>query len=162
MKPRAWSIRCIVILAVSLWATHANGATAGDSKKGTAGAAKAAPADAAKKKEEPMGKVDGIEVKRGDGSFGVAIVEGHFQIKFYDAKRKVVPAPVTRIVLRWPVNYRPADERTVVEVSADGKSLTGGKIVKAPYVFKLFITFLADGADDAGGGTETYTIDFHA
>lgn len=162
MKLRALRIRCVVLSAVSLLALHAQAATASDGKTPTATSPKAAPADAAKKKEDAMGKVEGVEVKRGSGYFGVELVGGNFKITFYDAKRHVIAAPVNRAALRWPVNYRPADERTVVNVSADGKSLSSSKAVKPPYVFKLFITFLADGADEAGAGTETYSIDFRA
>jgi hypothetical protein len=122
---------------------------------------KTAPAaEKAKAKEEEMGKVEGIEVKRGDGYFGVQLVDGNFKITFYDAKKQVITAPIHRAALRWPVNYRPADERTVLNVSGDVKSLTSAKVVKPPYLFKLFITFLADGADEAGPGTESFTIDF--
>jgi hypothetical protein len=160
MKLRALRVRCVLLSAVSLFALHADAATANDGKKASSPPAQAAPADAAKKKEAEMGKVEGIEQKRGDGYFGVELVGGNFKITFYDAKRRVVPAPVNRVALRWPVNYRPADERTVLNISGDGKSLTSSKVVKPPHLFKLFITLLADGADEAGAGTETYTIDF--
>lgn len=109
-----------------------------------------------------MGKVEGIEVKRGDGYFGVELVGGNFKITFYDKKRKVIAAPFTRAALRWPVNYRPADERAVVNVSGEGKALTSSKVVKPPYQFKLYITFLAEGADESGAGTESYVVDFKA
>jgi hypothetical protein len=160
MKLRALRVRWVVLSAVSLLALHANAATASDGKKTDSAPAKAAPADAAKKKEDEMGKIEGIEQKRGSGYFGVALVGGNFKITFYDAKRHVIAAPVNRAALRWPVNYRPADERTVLNIAGDGKSLTSSKVVKPPYLFKLFVTFLADGADEAGAGTETYTIDF--
>ena len=161
MKLRALPLRCVVWSALSLLVCPANAATpAAEVKKSPAPATKAA-AEAAKK-EEPMGKVEGIEVKRGEGYFGVALVDGNFKITFYDAKRKVIPAPMNRAALRWPVNYRPTDERTVLNISGDGKALISAKVVKPPYLFKLFITFLADGADEAGAGTETYTVDFRA
>ena len=108
-----------------------------------------------------MGKVEGIEVKYGEGYFGIELVGGNFKITFYDAKRHVVAAPVNRAALHWPVKYRPADERTVLNLSPDGKSLTSGKVVKPPYLFKLYITFLADGADEASAsGIASFTVDF--
>lgn len=161
MKLRTLLARCVVLSAIGLFALRAPAATANDAKKNAGAPSKAAPAEAAKKEDE-MGKVEGIEVKRGSGYFGVQLVGGNFKITFYDAKRHVIPAPVNRAALRWPVNYRPADERTVANISSDGKSLTSSKTVKPPYLFKLFITFLADGADEAGPGTETYSIDFRA
>src|SRR4051794_30017690 len=155
MKLRALRIRSVVFSVFVAFVVHGNAATIP--------AVKPTPvADAAKKKEDEMGKVEGIEVKRGTGYFGVALVDGNFKITFYDAKRHVISAPVNRAALRWPVNYRPSDERTVLNISGDGKSLTSAKVVKQPYLFKLFITFLADGADEAGAGLETYTIDFRA
>lgn len=161
MKIRDLRVRCVVWSALSLFVLQATAATANDAKKNAGAPSKAAPAEATKKEDE-MGKVEGIEVKRGNGYFGVELVGGNFKITFYDAKRHVIPAPVNRAALRWPVNYRPADERTVANISGDGKSLTSSKTVKPPYLFKLFITFLADGADETGPGTETYSIDFRA
>jgi hypothetical protein len=40
-----------------------------------------------------------------------------------------------------------------------GTTLTSDKYVRAPYNFKLFITLLKDGAEEAGAG-ESFTIDF--
>jgi hypothetical protein len=154
------SFLSLSVVAIVLSVGHAFAAPAKSPEKPAAPTTKAG-APAAPKKEEPEGKVEGIEVKRGAGYFGVALVGGTFKITFYDAKRHVVPAPFTRAALRWQVNYRPADERTVLNVDAEGKALVSAKIVKAPYVFKLFITFLADGADEAAGG-ESYVVDFRA
>src|SRR3954465_1907496 len=164
MKLHALRVRSVVWMALALFA-------AGAPRQGLAAENKVAPpsgaktaAEASKKKEDEMGKVEGIEVKRssGTGYFGVELVNGNFKITFYDAKRKVIPAPMNRAALRWPVNYRPADERTVLNLSEDGKALPSAKVVKQPYLFKLFITFLADGADENGPGTESYAIDFRA
>ncbi|MEO7413483.1 MAG: hypothetical protein ABIZ81_09005 [Opitutaceae bacterium] len=164
MKLRAFRHRFIVFSAVALLAVRLVAAVEGDVKKNpVAPATKAAADEAAKKKaEEPMGKVEGIEVKYGSGYFGIELLAGNFKLTFYDAKRKVIPAPMPRAALRWPVNYRPADERTVLNLSEDGKALTSAKVVKPPYLFKLFITFLAEGADEAGGGGESFTVDFRS
>jgi hypothetical protein len=161
MKLRACSgVFGIGMAAIGLLGLDATAAAAtGPAKSPTPLTQAVAPAG---KKEEPMGKVEGVEVKRGTGYFGVALIGGGFKITFYDAKRHVVPPPFNRAALRWPVNYRPSDERTVLNLSEGGKALTSAKIVKPPYVFKLFITFLADGVDETAGGTESYTIDFRA
>lgn len=150
----------VSLAVLGLMTLRAADAPAKTSDKSAAGASKAGAATGAKK-EEPMGKIDGVEVKRGSGYFGVALVGGNFKITFYDAKRHVVPVPFNRAVLHWPVNYRPTDDRTVLNLDGEGKSLTSAKIVKPPYTFKLFITFVAEGADEASG-SETYTIDFRA
>jgi hypothetical protein len=127
-------------------------------------AAAKAPAKAEPKKEEPMGTIEGIEIKRGSGYLGIQLVGGNFKLSFYDAKKKPVVADVSRAVLRWPVAYRELDERTVLNPSGDGKSLTSEKIVRAPHTFKLFITLLAGANDKAGAneeaGSETFVVDF--
>jgi hypothetical protein len=164
MKLRALRVRSLVWTAVGLLALNAPlRSTAAENKASPSLPGKAA-ADVSKKAEDDMGKVEGVEVKRssGTGYFGVELVNGNFKITFYDAKRKVIAAPMNRAALRWPVNYRPADERTVLNLSGDGKSLTSAKVVKQPYQFKLYITFLADGADESGPGSESYVVDFRA
>lgn len=119
-----------------------------------------APAKAAPKKEEPMGKIEGIEIKRGSGYLGIALVAGSFKLSFYDAKKKPVDADVPRAALRWPVAYRELDERTVLNRSGDGKSLTSPKVVKPPHNFKLFITLLPGEGTPEESGSETYVVDF--
>ncbi|MEO6568622.1 MAG: hypothetical protein ABIO94_07640 [Opitutaceae bacterium] len=163
MKLRALRVAFMVLSAVSLLASRSLAAESGAKKSPSVSPAKAAADEAAKKKEDEMGKVAGIETKYGEGYFGIELVGGNFKITFYDAKRHVVSAPVNRAALRWPVNYRPADERTVLNISPDGKSLVSAKVVKPPYLFKLFITFLADGADEASAaGIASFTVDFRA
>lgn len=126
--------------------------------------AKEAPkaATPAPKKEEPMGKIEGTEIKRGAGYMGIALVGGTFKLSFYDSKKKpmAVPAEISRAALRWPVSYRQgADERTVLNRSEDGKSLSSPKAVKPPHNFRLFIVLLASETAEEGGG-ESYSIDF--
>jgi hypothetical protein len=114
-----------------------------------------------KKKDETIGKIDGIEIKRGSGFMGVAVVGGNFKITFYDAKKKPVPVPpeIARAVLRWQVKYQPQDERVVLNPTEDNKALTSPKVIKAPLVFKLFITMIASGGGDESA-SESYPIDF--
>lgn len=120
---------------------------------------KPAPKKEEPKKEEPMGKIEGQEIKRGSGYLGLELVSGTFKLSFYDAKKKPVAADVARAALRWPVAYRELDERTILNRSADGKSLTSPKVVKPPHNFKLFITLIpGEGAEETG--TETLVVDF--
>jgi hypothetical protein len=124
--------------------------------------AKVAP-KAAAKKEEPMGKISGIEIKRGAGYMGIELVGPNFKLTFYDAKKKPmdIPPGIARAALRWPVNYRQGgDERAVLNPGPDGKSLTSGKAVRPPHIFRLFITLLGpDGTDESSA--ENYAVDFH-
>jgi hypothetical protein len=158
MKPRV--LRGIVGVGAMLHAFSAVAAESAATPKQPAApaAAKVAPKPEVKK-EEPVAKIEGIEIKRGAGFMGIAVVGGNFKLTFYDAKKKPVVPDVARAVLRWPVNYKPLDERTVLNLSGDGKSMTSGKAVKPPLVFKLFITLVPpETADEAA--SETYVVDF--
>lgn len=170
MKLRAW--RCVFMFsaaAVAVLAQTSPGVVSTDKvEKSPAPAtppapaktpAKSAPAKTDVKKEEPMGKIEGIEIKRGSGYLGIALDGGTFKLSFYNSKKKPVAADVSRAALRWPVSYRQGDERTVLNVSGDGKSLTSPKVVKAPHNFKLFITLLpGEGGEETA--SESYVVDF--
>lgn len=124
--------------------------------------AQPAPAKKAKAKpnEEPPAKIDGMEISRGEAGFlGLKIDGTSFKMSFYDAKKKPIAPDVSRAILRWSVNYQPNDERTQLDLSPDGKSLSSSKIVRPPHAFKLFITLLKDvGADAQVVGT--FVVDF--
>ncbi len=130
----------------------------------TAPAAKATTKLAAtktQKKPEAPPKIEGMEIARGDrGYLGVAINGGVFKISFYDKDKKPTSADVSAAALRWPVHYQPNDERTFLQPSSDGKSLTSDRIVKPPYSFKLYITLLKATADGQQTPVESYLIDF--
>jgi hypothetical protein len=112
-------------------------------------------------KKEP--KIDGIEVPRGElGFLGVEIVNGTFKISFYDKKKKPIAADVMRAVLRWDPKYKVGQERVVLNLSDDGKSLSSPKTIRPPYSFKLFITLLKDATETADPVGETHVIDFRA
>lgn len=130
-------------------------------KKSTPDTAKPAPtkkADAKKKAEEP-GKVDGMEISRGDRGFlGLKVVDYTFRLMFYNKDRKPIPADVASAVLRWPVKYQPNDDRAVLTPTGDGKVMTSEKTVRPPFVFKLHMVLLKGDGDDASA--ESFTIDF--
>jgi hypothetical protein len=117
------------------------------------------PADA-KKKEEPMGKIEGIELARPNGLWlGLKVENGNFKLTFYNKKKKPATVDVTRALVRWPNVHGTGDNRTVM--NPDGAhSLVGTKFVRGPYTFKLFLT-LMKGEGDAAVVTESYTVDFH-
>ncbi|MDO8540137.1 MAG: hypothetical protein Q7S40_06800 [Opitutaceae bacterium] len=119
---------------------------------------KAAPkADA--KKDEP-GKIEGLEVSRGDKGFlGVQVVDGRFKLNFYDMKKKPAKPDVVRAVLRWDPKYKVGMERVVLNPGAEN-SLTAERFIRPPYNFKLFITLLKDAAGGEDPVGESYTIDF--
>lgn len=119
-------------------------------------------ADAKKKKEEAMGKVEGMELARpnGAGYLGIRVVDGLWRLTFYNAKRKAVPPDVARAALRWPATYKVGDERMVLNPGGDANSLVGVRVVRPPLSFKLFISLLTQGPDGNDIVTENYTIDF--
>lgn len=112
-------------------------------------------------------KIDGIVIARPNGTFlGLTLEGGTFKLSFYDKDKKAAPADVTRAAARWNPNYKQGSERIILNVSADGKALVGGKPVRPPYVFKLFLTLLksdpAAGDSGAEQAVESYTVDFRA
>jgi len=128
-------------------------------------AAKADPGASAKKdgkkKEDEVGKIDGLEIARGSGFLGLQIVNGTFKLSFYDAKKKPVAPDVASAAFRWNVNYQKMPERTIL--SPSGTALVSDKTVKPPYSFKLFVTLFkqaGSGADGSDAGAESFTIDF--
>ena len=137
--------------------TTTKAATEKTAPKKTDGVKKAEPP----KKEEP--KIEGVEVPRGEKGFlGVQIVNGAFKISFYDAKKKPAAVDVARAVLRWDPKYKVGQERVVLNVDSDGKSLSSPKPIRPPYNFKLFITLIKEATEKEDNVGETYVIDFRA
>ncbi|MEY2880500.1 MAG: hypothetical protein RLZZ15_2880 [Verrucomicrobiota bacterium] len=134
----------------------AKGAAKGTAKDASKDASKSAPA----KKEEPKnedeaGKIEGVEVARGTGFFGLQVVEGKFKLSFYNAKKKAIAPEAVRAALRWQPLYQKTPERFLLTVN--GKVLTSERVVRPPYSFKLFITlFRGEGDEDV----ENYTVEF--
>lgn len=148
MKTTA-ALLCLLVLAGSVAAQDAPAP------------AKAAPKNGEPAKAEPAPVIEGIVVPRGAlGFMGVQIVNSTFKISFYDAKRKPAKADVTRALLRWDPKYKKGSERVVLNVSEDGKSLSSPRDIRPPYLFKLFITLLKDGAEGEDASGETHVIDF--
>ncbi len=113
----------------------------------------------AKKKDAPA-KIDGLVIARTDGSFlGLTLVEGKFKLSFYDKDKKLTKPDVLRAAARWPNPHGPGNNRTVLNLSSDGKYLIAPEFVRGPYSFKLFLTLIKS---ENGEQTETYTVDFRA
>jgi hypothetical protein len=115
-----------------------------------------APAPAPEAAEEAEPQLPGTVITRPGGGFLSLTVEGmHFKLSFYDEKKKPVDADAVRALARWDPP-RGDQERSVLNPSGDGKSLTGNVKVRPPYVFKVFITVI--GADDKV--LESHAVDF--
>ncbi len=119
---------------------------------------KAKPDD--KKKEEKMGVIKGVEIKRANGTFlGLEVVGGHFVLTFYNAKKKPMAMDVTRANARWP-NKRsgtPSEFRTVLNGS--GTTLVGEGPVAPPLVFTVRLNLLK-GEGDASVVVESFVVPF--
>jgi hypothetical protein len=123
--------------------------------------AKPAPKKDDKKKEDEIGKIDGMEIARGTGFMGLQIVNGTFKLSFYDAKKKPVKPDVVRAAFRWNVNYQKQPERAILTIS--GTALVSEKIVKPPFSFKLFMTLfkeVGEGYEASDAGAENLTVDY--
>jgi hypothetical protein len=113
------------------------------------------------KQKEPAREVDGFAIVRRNGGFLGVKVEGNtFRVTFYDKDKKPVVADVAAIALRWPVQYQPNPERTLLKPNGDGKTLTSDKVVRPPFQFKLYLTLLKTTEPGGDAGDETYTVDF--
>ena len=141
----------VVTLGVALPLRAADGSTVSTST---------VPATKTPTKPEPPAKIDGIVLNRPNGGFlGLQLLNSNFKLSFYDAKKKPATVDVARATARWPVHYKIGpDERTVLNPTADGKALTSTWFVRPPHTFKLYLSLLNDGQENA---VESYVIDFH-
>ena len=120
-------------------------------------AAKEVAGKGAVKKDEPPPKIEGMEIARGDKGFlGLQIVDGKFKLTFYDTKKKAVAPDVARAALRWDPKGTIGTERTVLSSAGDGKSLTSAKVVRPPYMFRLYMALQKDDAAES----ENLVVDF--
>ncbi len=151
-------MKAIVLLVGLCWAVNPVCAKPPSEAKPAADAAKKTDGKVAE--EEP--KIPGVIIARPDGSFlGVTIAEGTFKLAFYDKKKKPMDVDVTRALARWSPKNKLGGDQTVLNRGGDAKSLAGGKPVRSPYFFKLYLTLLRGDGDDAQA-VETYVVDFQA
>jgi hypothetical protein len=120
--------------------------------------AKPAAKPAAPQAEVPAPTIEGITIERPNGFLGLNISDNHFVLTFYDAKRQKTAPDVARAALRWPVPYQKADERTVLNPSGDGVSLSSLRNVRPPHTFKVFLSLFAENGEEA---LENYVVDYH-
>jgi hypothetical protein len=105
---------------------------------------------------EKEGKILGYAVKRPQGGWiGLEIKDSNFRLTFYNDKKKPIPADRSSATLKWSVHYQPNPERTELLPTDNPAVLASAYSVRAPYLFKLHVTLLADGLPDP----ETYIID---
>ena len=117
--------------------------------------------DKAAKKKEPQREVKGFEIPRPNGDYlGLEIVGNTFKATFYDKDKKPTTADVSSIALRWPVQYQPNPERTVLTPAGDGQYMTSEKSVRPPFHFRLYVTLLKTDAAGQDQAVENYVVEF--
>lgn len=105
---------------------------------------------------EKEGKIAGYAQKRPQGGWiGLEIKDSTFRLTFYNDKKKPIPADRSSAVLRWSVHYQPNAEHTELVPTDNPAVLASAYPVRAPYLFKLHVTLLADGLAEP----EIYIID---
>jgi hypothetical protein len=108
--------------------------------------------------QEAPPKIPGVEIARPNGTYlGMEVVDGKFKLSFYDAKKKAMPADITRALVRWPNKRGPGDFRSPMSLS--GEALVSAKPVQPPYVFNAYLTLL-QGEGDAAEAVESYVVPF--
>lgn len=116
------------------------------------------PAPAPKEETPAEIVLPGVVKPRPSGGFlSVQVVDGKLQISFYDAKKRQVPADVPRAAARWRSNRKVSEERSVLNPSSDGKTLTSIGFVRPPFVFKVYLTLLSE----EGTAVESHVIDLN-
>lgn len=110
------------------------------------------------KKEEPPPKIEGIVLNRSNGGFlGFQFVGNTIVVWFHDAKKKKMPVDVSRGFVRWRMKFQPGDDRAVLSVGSDGKSLTSSKVIPPPHTLKFFLSLYKEGQDEP---VESYVVDY--
>jgi len=116
-------------------------------------AAKPTPAKAAAPSTKPAAKPEakeivlpGVVIKRPNGGFAsIDVVGTHFVLRFYDKDKKTVAPDATRASIRWQPKQKPRQMISILNLSSDGKTLVGDKVVQPPFVFKVYVTLFSQG-----------------
>lgn len=132
------------------------------------GADPVAPAAAAEAVAEPEPELEGVVVPRGDGFMTVTMDGPRVVLRFFDAKKKAIAPDVHHAIVKFKMSGRRPQNRTLL-LGADGMSLTHGRMLRAPYIFKAFVSLVKDASaetvaddDEAAEATagERYEINF--
>lgn len=139
---------------VALSAAGASGAVETSDVKPTVPAAAIAPASA--ETEAPAtNELGGVVVARASGGFLQLKMEGvHIILRAFDAEKKPVKVDVDRATVRLQFASRSPEQFTLVP-SEDGMSLTVGRPVRQPHVFRAYVALLRGESAEA---VESYQI----
>ena len=100
--------------------------------------------------------VPGVKLARPGGGFlGLEVVNQQFRLGFYDEHGEPQPPDVARAAVRWSTVGKVGDERSVLNPEEGSRYLTAPRIVRPPYVFKVYLTLL----DEEGQAVESHVAD---
>lgn len=100
-------------------------------------------------------ELDGVVAPRPSGGFIQLKMEGvQLVLRMFDSEKKPVPVDVDRAAVRLQFASRNPERYTLIP-SADGLSLTVGKPVRYPHVFRAYISLLRGESEDA---VESYQL----
>ena len=110
-------------------------------------AAEAAATDDAAAAAEAEPELEGVVVERPDGTFMTVTMDGtRALLSFFDAKKKPIAPVVERAFVKFRLSGRRPENRTLLP-DAEGMSLTHGRPLRPPFVFRAFITLVHEDGD---------------
>lgn len=98
----------------------------------------------------------GVSIPYEGGWMSLAVESGVFHLRFYDAKRKLLPVPAIRATARWNPPLKTGFSRTVLLPANEGRALVGNTFVRPPLRFRVYLTLIGAGDQVMG----SYSIDF--
>lgn len=105
--------------------------------------------------EEAEAELDGVVLPRADGSFLQLKMEGvNLVLRTYDEKKKPIAVDVDRATVRLQFASRSPEQFTLVP-SDDKMSLTVGRPVRQPHVFRAYIALFRGDSETA---VETFQV----
>jgi hypothetical protein len=100
----------------------------------------------------------GVSIPYEGGWMSLAVESGVFHLRFYDAKRELLPVPAIRATARWNPPLKTGFSRSVLLPANEGRALVGNTFVRPPLRFRVYLTLI--GADDQVMGS--YSLDFES
>ncbi len=109
--------------------------------------------------DEKPAEIPGITIERenSDGYLGLELVDYNYKLTFYGPDKKPQDADYQRALLRWSPKNTSGQERYMLTLGSDGKSLVSPRYVRPPYNYRLIITLISD---DSETESETHVLWF--
>ncbi len=85
------------------------------------------------------------------------LVNHNYKLTFYGADKKPQDADYQRALLRWSPKNKSGQERYMLTLDSDGKSLVSPRYVRPPHNYRLIITLISD---DSETESETHVVWF--